>query len=278
MTHSKKIRRFMPTLTVAMAIAAGAAQAQEWPRTVPLCQLEEEWPLTQRLTDRLFAREDFDTLLRYSSQNCPNVALLLTDGATAAIPGTAAPAPAAPAAGPGDDLRRVPLCRLEEEMPLPRGVVNQIVAREDFDDLLRYASDNCPEVALLLTDLPTATIPEDTGGGMFNGVDEEGPEDRGDDTLPGGDGDDTQPGGDDTQPGGDDSQPGGNDSQPGGDGNGQQNGDGNGQQNGDGNGQQNGDGNGEQNGDGNGEQNGDGTGNGPPSNVGGLGDFLGGLN
>lgn len=192
MTHLTKTRPFGLMMTAAVAaLAAGAVQAQvqEWPRTVPLCQLEEEWPLTQRLADRLFAREDFDMLLRYASQNCPNVALLLTDGATAAIPGSAAPAPAAPATGPEDDLRRVPLCRLEEEMPLPRGVAARILAREDFDELLRYSSENCPEVALLLTDLPTATIPETGGIEDDPDVDREDPSDRRRDDTSGGDDD-----------------------------------------------------------------------------------------
>ena len=221
MTHLKT-QTFWLTMTVAAAaLAAGAAQAQPLDRLrqVQLCDLEQEWPLSARLTDQLFAREDFDLLLRYASRNCPNVALLLTDGATAAIPGAApAATSAATGAGPDDDERRVLLCDLEEEWPLPQRVVNRILAREDFDELLRYSSENCPEVALLLTDSATATIPED---GATDDDDREDRDDRVNDTLPGGD-DDTLPGGDDdTLPGGDDdndSLPGGgaNDSLPGG--------------------------------------------------------------
>jgi len=75
-------------------------------------------------------------------------------------------------------------------MPLPRRVLNRIVARADYEDLLLYASDNCPEVALLLTDTATATVPGngEGGGTLDNGVDREGPEDRNPQTGGGGEG------------------------------------------------------------------------------------------
>lgn len=42
--------------------------------------------------------------------------------------------------------------------PLPRSAIQQIRARGDFAALLAYAARQCPEVALLLTETPTATI------------------------------------------------------------------------------------------------------------------------
>ena len=175
MTQSRKFRPFLPTVSVAAAILAGVVPAQaqdtEYPRRVPLCELQREWPLPAAVLRRIRAGEDYEDLLRYSSENCPEVGLLLTEGtATAAIAGTT------PATGSGDDLRRVPLCRLDEEWPLSPGVLRRIRAGADFEDLLRYSSKNGPEVALLLADAATATLPgeedDDTG------VDREGPEDR----------------------------------------------------------------------------------------------------
>jgi hypothetical protein len=192
MTLSKRYRPFVPTLAVALSIAAGAAQAQGLfePRRVPLCSLEEEMPLPQGVVNQILGREDFDFLLRYSADNCPEVALLLSDSATAALGTGALPALEPENEGP----RRVPLCTLEAELPLSPSVLAAILAREDFDDLLLYSSENCPEVALLLTDSATATIPEDDGPFQDPDVDREGPEDRRDPPVP-----DDEPG-DDEEP------------------------------------------------------------------------------
>jgi len=160
MTHLKTPRPLWPTLAAATAaaLAAGAAQAQQdLPRKAPLCTLEEEMPLSPRILNRIRAREDFDDLLIYSGENCPEVTLILTEGATASIPGTGSATGAA--GGPGDGLRRVGLCSLDEEMPLSPRILNRIRAREDFDDLLRYSGANCPEVGLILTEGATAAIP-----------------------------------------------------------------------------------------------------------------------
>ena len=178
------------TVAVPGTPGTGATDApRDGLRRVGLCSLDEEMPLSQRVLDRIRARDDFDDLLRYSGENCPEVGLILTEGATAAIPATGpATGPATP--GPDGGVRTVGLCSLEEEMPLPRRVLNRIVARADYEDLLLYASDNCPEVALLLTDTATATVPgngEGTGT-PDNGVDREGPEDRNPSTGGGGEG------------------------------------------------------------------------------------------
>lgn len=64
--------------------------------------------------------------------------------------------------------RSVPLCTLEERLPLDSRLLNRIRDRADYEDLLRYASDNCAELALFLADTATATIPAseaETDGG-----------------------------------------------------------------------------------------------------------------
>ena len=88
---------------------------------------------------------------------------------------------------PGD------LCAVD---PLPRSAIEQVRARGDFPALLAYAADNCPEVALLLTDLPTATIgvsadpssrgdydygQADNGGSNGGDDDDNGDDENGDD-------------------------------------------------------------------------------------------------
>lgn len=64
--------------------------------------------------------------------------------------------------------RSVPLCTLEERLPLNGRLLAQIRARADYDLLLRYASDNCPGLALYLADTATATIPAATPGTTAN--------------------------------------------------------------------------------------------------------------
>ena len=89
MTQSRKFRPVLPVLSVAAALAAGAVQAQDrgQPRTVPLCSLEQELPLGPGVLNRIRARADFEDLLRYASENCAEVALLLADTATATVAG-----------------------------------------------------------------------------------------------------------------------------------------------------------------------------------------------
>lgn len=168
MTQSTKVRPFLPVLSVAAALAAGAVQAQDADdlRRVPLCTLPYEMPLPASVLDRIRGREDFEDLLRYSSENCPETALILTDGATASTGGTGGGA----AAGAGGGDRSLPVCRLEEAWPLSQRALNRIRSGGEFEDLLRYTSENCPEVALLLADTATATVPGggdegETGGG-----------------------------------------------------------------------------------------------------------------
>lgn len=160
MTQFRNFRPLLPALSLATAfVAAGAVQAQETDdlRRVPLCSLPYEMPLPASVLDRIRAREDFEDLLRYSSDNCPETALILTDGTTAAIGGATA---GAEIGGEATDERRLPLCRIYEELPLSQRVLNRIRNSDNFEDLLLYASENCPEVALLLADTATATVPE----------------------------------------------------------------------------------------------------------------------
>jgi len=142
------MRRLFPVLAVFLMLPL-AAQAQQSDRAFRLCELPDD--LTDRQLAGIRSRADFGRLVEYASEYCPEVALRLTDTATASIPAAAAPAPE-----PQDGARSYGLCNLPADLSARQ--IASIRARQDFADLLTYAADNCPEVALLLTETATATI------------------------------------------------------------------------------------------------------------------------
>ncbi|MBO9435940.1 hypothetical protein J7394_17090 [Ruegeria sp. R13_0] len=129
------------------------------------------------------------------------------------------------------------------------GMIRYIQRRADFGNYLARTGAECPQLAALLSDIPTASTglaeqrsgdgnpdgnpengggpsdPSDGPGGGDSGPDDKGGDDGkkgGDDGKKGGDdskkgGDDSKKGGDDSKKGGDDSKKGGDDSKKGGD-------------------------------------------------------------
>lgn len=91
-----RLSRAFAVLAAAATIGwvPGDAAAQQRERVVPLCDLPRD--LGRAQLRRIRQRDDFALLLRYASDRCPEVALLLTDTATATIT-----APAAAAVGGG---------------------------------------------------------------------------------------------------------------------------------------------------------------------------------
>ena len=156
-----KTRQGLTALALILLLPS-AAQAQQGGRAYGLCDLPDD--LSARQIARIQDRADFGQLLDYAAEYCPEVGLLLTEGATASLP----PDPTAPAATGGEDgARAYGLCSLPGDLSTRQ--IIQIQARPDFGELLTYAAEFCPEVALLLTDTPTATAPTGPAFGGGNG-------------------------------------------------------------------------------------------------------------
>lgn len=113
-------------------------------------------------------RPDYDLILRYTADECAGVAAVLSGGATATLPGAPAGEAAgavAPAVGrqPGLGLAGSddPICDRD------RFTTREIAAlrrRADFAQILEYTFGQCPAVASLLTNAPTATLPDTNDG------------------------------------------------------------------------------------------------------------------
>jgi len=153
-------------LALALLIAPASAQAQQGTRSYGLCDLPAD--LSARQIARIQDRADFGQLLEYAAEFCPEVGLRLSEGATASIPADPT-APEATAPRGDGDARAYGLCSLPEDLSTRQ--IIQIQARPDFGELLTYAAENCPEIALLLTDTPTATT---AGAVNFGGDNSEG--------------------------------------------------------------------------------------------------------
>ena len=123
-------------------------------------------------------RPDYELILRFTGERCAGVAAVLSDGATASLPGSAGATGAATGSATGGPAvsrgtaatGQVAECRpglgladsCDPICERTRFTTREIAAlqrRSDFAMILEYTLAQCPAVAAVLTGTPTATLP-----------------------------------------------------------------------------------------------------------------------